>query len=119
MNYPKTVQEILDEKVLPSVAADHNGLLTLVNDAFQKAYGWNRDDLLGKSITTIMPPYMRDSHNVGFSRFLTTEKATVAAKPLPLPVLCKDGRVVDAEHFILAEKIDGNWIFAATINPNR
>lgn len=62
---------------------------------------------------------MRDSHNVGFSRFLTTEQATIAGKPLALSVLRKDGKTVDAEHFILAEKRDGQWVFAATINPDR
>src|SRR3989338_4634791 len=115
MAYPTNVQEILNEKEKPAVAADNEGILIHVNDAFTLAYGWTKEDLVGKSITNIMPPHFRDAHHIGFSRFLVTEKATLAGKPLPLAVLFKDGTIKDAEHFILAEKVEGKWRFAATV----
>jgi len=115
MAYPQTVEEILQTTDRPIVAADSYGLITKINEAFTQAYGWTAEDLLGKSLTTIMPPKFREAHQFGFSRFLATEKARLAGKPLPLAVLFKDGTVKDAEHFILADKPDDKWRFAATI----
>lgn len=123
MTYKKTVDhdkigvdDILKEVKLPSVAIDEHGLFFYVNKAFEEQYGW-KEDLIGKVITIIMPPHMRDAHNFGFSRFLTTEVSKIQRKPLPLPVHCKDGSTVDAEHFIIGEKKNGKWRFAATITP--
>lgn len=113
----KTVAEILAEKKLPAVAIDQHGLFFFVNKAFEKAYGWQEKDLIGQVVTKIMPPYMRDAHNFGFSRFLTTEESRILSKPLDLPVFCKSGEIVEAQHYILGEKRKGAWRFAATIKP--
>jgi PAS domain S-box-containing protein len=115
MAYPKTVEEILQLTDRPTVAADSNGIITKINDSFTQAYGWTSKDLLGKSLTTIMPAKFREAHQFGFSRFLATEKARLAGKPLPLAVLFKDGTERNAEHFILADKQGDHWRFAATI----
>src|SRR5438105_14162203 len=105
----RTVDKILKEQKLPAVAIDENGLFFYVNDAFEKVYGWGTEDVLGKIITLIMPIHMRDAHNLGLSRYLTTEVSKIQGKPLPLPVCCKDGRIVEAEHFIIGEKKNGKW----------
>jgi len=113
--YPSSVQEIINEKEKPALWANHMGLIEGINEVFTRTYGWEKSDVIGKSITFIMPPQFRELHHIGFSRFLSTEQSKIQGKPLPLAVLFKDGKVMDAEHFILGEKRDGNWVFAATI----
>lgn len=117
MTSDKSVQEILEEKRLPAVAIDENGLFFHINSAFEEEYGWSKNDLIGKVITQIIPPHMRDAHNFGFSRFLTTEVSKIQGKHLPLPIICKNGTIKDADHFIVGEKMNGKWRFAATITP--
>lgn len=112
-----TVTEILTKQDIPVIAIDEHGIITYTNQAFTRAYGWHDKELLGEVITRIMPPHMRDAHNFGFSRFLTTENPRILNQPLSLPVYCKDGETVDAEHFITGEKVDAKWRFAATITP--
>jgi PAS domain S-box-containing protein len=112
---PQTVDEILALHDDPVVAANDLGLITYINQAFTDLYGWTLDDLAGKQLTIIMPEKFREAHQFGFSRFLTTEQARITGKPLPLEVLFKDGTVKLAEHFILADKKDDAWRFAATI----
>lgn len=116
MKHP-TIVQILAEKDKPVVAIDNHGIITFVNDAFEAAYGWSAVELQGQIITVIMPPHMRDAHNFGFSRFLISQQPRILSTPLSLPVHCKDGSVVDAEHFIVGEKSDADWRFAATIVP--
>jgi PAS domain S-box-containing protein len=116
-NRPKTVSEILAIINQPVVAIDHEGRFTDVNKAFTQAYGWTTEDLMGEAVTRIMPPDMRPAHQRGIDRFIATEEVRVAGKPIALPTLHKDGSVDDAEHYILGEKVDGVWRFAATIIP--
>lgn len=113
--YPKTLDELLALENVPVVAIDQQSIFTYINECFEQKYGWSKDDLLHKPVTEIMPPHMRSAHNVGFSRFLTTESSELLGKPLPLSVIFKDGREEVADHYILAEKKDGKWRFGAII----
>lgn len=115
----KTFADIRAEEALPAVAIDQNSMFTWVNQAFEREYGWTEDELLGKSVTEIIPPYLRDAHLVGFSRFMSTGKATLLGRALSLSVLYKDSSVRDAEHFIVGERQRNQWHFASTIVPRR
>ena len=119
MSRPSSVAEILKLSNVPVVCIDDHGLFTFINRTFTQTYGWTESELIGKPVTTIMPSQFRDAHIVGFSRFLATETARLTGKPLPLAILYKDETVADAEHFILAEKNDNRWRFAATITPRQ
>lgn len=119
-DYPKTVDELLLLNDLPVVMINQESIITYLNDAFEKEYGWTGKELTGKPVTTIMPVHMRNAHMVGFSRFLTIESSELLGKRLPLSVLYKDGREAMANHYILGDKHDGRWRFAAIIDiPNK
>lgn len=114
-SYPSTVSELLALSDVPVIAIDQQGLITFINEVFAQAYGWSEDDLIDRSVTTIMPAHLRHAHNVGFSRYLATEQATLLGKRLMLSVQLKDGSVVDAEHYILGDKTKNRWRFAAIV----
>lgn len=114
-DYPSSVDEIINLTDKPVVAADQTGVFTFVNQKFTDTYGWTQEDLSGKLISAIMPEELRSGHHIGFARFLATEQARIAGKPLDLKVLFKDGTVKEAVHFILADKKNGHWQFAAII----
>jgi PAS domain S-box-containing protein len=42
------------------VAMDVNGIVTSVNDSFEKVYGWRREEIVGKSIECIVPENLRE-----------------------------------------------------------
>lgn len=115
-----TVEDLLKLRDVPVVALDQASLFTYINEAFTKEYGWTNDDLIGKSVVEIMPEHMRSGHNIGFSRFLATEKSELLNKHLPLKVRYKDGTEILSDHFIVAEKLEDKWVFAAVIDyPNK
>jgi PAS domain S-box-containing protein len=112
-----TIDQVVQEMRLPAVVADHQGLITRVNLPFEEVFGWCRREILGRPLSTLIPEALRDSHHLGFSRFLMTGEPTLLNRPLTLPAITKDGRVFSAEHFIVAEQRQGHWVFAATIRP--
>lgn len=113
-----TMADIKHETSLPTVIADHDGLITDVNQRFEETYGWKAAEIVGKPLTTIIPPNLHAAHHLGFSRFLTTGTPTLLNRPLHLKVQTKSGHILNAEHMIVAEKnSQGEWVFAATIRP--
>ncbi len=97
--------------------ADHHGNVLAVNPAFERVYGWLPQDLVGQPITLILPESFRMSHQLGFSRYQSTEKSHVLGHPLRLVTMCRDGRQILSEHFIIAEKGEAGWRFGATLTP--
>ena len=101
----------------PFVLADSLGQIVAINSAFEQAYGWRDEQLRGKSLSVILPAAFKMSHQLGFSRFQALETSTILAHPLRLKTVCVDGREVVSEHFIVAEKVEGVWVFGATLTP--
>ncbi|MEB3219200.1 MAG: PAS domain S-box protein [Nostocales cyanobacterium 94392] len=112
-----SIAELQQNSSLPLIIANNQGLIISINSHFETVFGWKPEDLIGQMLTIILPPYIRDSHNLGFSRFTATGVATVLNHPLKLKALTKDNREIDSEHYIIAEKQAGEWIFAATLRP--
>lgn len=117
MGYTGVTIDELRNGDLPVISADASGYITAINDRFRDAYGWEPADLVGQPLTAIIPRQLHEAHHLGFSRFLSTGRPTILGQPLPLQVMTKDGRELSAEHYILAERLDGAWTFAASLRP--
>lgn len=115
--YPDDVDSLVRIENLPVVAINQDGLFTFINKAFERAYGWQSDELLKMPVSVIIPPYLRDAHKIGFARFLMTEESTLLGQRLDLKILCKSGDIETSEHYIIGDKSDGTWRFAAIIKP--
>ncbi|UKO97804.1 PAS domain S-box protein [Nostoc sp. UHCC 0870] len=113
----KTLQEMKAEADLPVLMTDQQGLIIYVNDAFQFVFGWKEAEIIGQTLEAVIPSSFHDSHHLGFSRFAMTEQPTVLNHPLQLKAVRSDGSEIDAEHFITAEKQEGEWIFGAILRP--
>lgn len=115
--YMKTINDLKSELDVPFLIANEHGFITFVNDHFKEVFGWTSNDIVGKTISTIIPKSYHDAHHLSFSRFAVTEKPTVLNHPLKLVAVTKDGREIESEHFITAEQIEGKWFFGATLRP--
>ena len=112
------ISDLRKQQDLPFVRADSEGIVREINASFRTVYGWKDKDLIGQSLGLILPPSFRDSHHAGFARFQLTELSKVLNHPLRLATFCADGKAIESEHYIVAEKHDdGSWSFAATLRP--
>ena len=105
----------LDEDPRSLIAADIQGMIVGVSQAFTQRSGWSKADLIGKPLNNIIPPALRDAHNLGFSRFITTGAPTLLETPLDLEVLKADGKITKAQHYIWTEEGESDRIFIAEI----
>ncbi|NEQ53541.1 MAG: PAS domain-containing protein [Leptolyngbya sp. SIO3F4] len=116
-NRPQNISDLKAIDDLPVVVANSQGLITYINDCFEKVLEWTKDDVLGELITIILPDSFRDSHNLAFSRFQASEKATVLNHPLELMTITKSQEEIMTEHYIIAEKVENDWLFGAVLRP--
>lgn len=112
-----TIDALKTETAIPAIIVDQDGIIVHINEVFEETWGWQKEQLVGESLTTIIPDNLRDAHHMGFSRFAVTGKPTILNQALELIILKADGQKTPAEHHIIAEEIDGNWVFGATIKP--
>jgi PAS domain S-box-containing protein len=115
--YPASYEDMIKITDKPVVAIDNESFFTYVSAVFEEYYGWSAKDLIGKSVTTIMPDHMKNMHMIGFSRFLTTEQPRLLGKPVKVELVCKNKSILEVELYILGSKIKNNWHFSALINP--
>jgi len=113
----ESIERLKGRSDIPVIVANHHGFIVYINPTFTKVLGWYEDDILGEPLTRVLPDSFRDAHNLAFSRFQSTERSSVLNHPLQLKTLTKEHGEIMTEHFIVAEKIDDQWFFAAALTP--
>ena len=104
------------KKDLPIVISNRKGIVNYVNDCFLKTFKWDKD-LIGSSLTRIIPSHYHDSHNMGFSRFLITGQSKIAHHLIEAQVIMGNGNLCKSHHLIVVEKIEGDVMIGAVLTP--
>ena len=76
------------------VVADADGRIAYVNPAVASLLGHDPADLLGRSLTVLMPERFRGSHGAGFARFRATGQGELLGATTQVPALHADGREI-------------------------
>ena len=61
-------EQLADIEDIPVVMANGQGFITYVNERFLREYAWS-EDIVGKSLVTIIPAPFHDSHNLATPAF--------------------------------------------------
>ncbi len=79
------------------VSIDEHGLVVGFNHAAEAAFGYAEEEILGASVTTLMPARFRSDHRAGMLRFLSGGRPRVLGHTLELVGLRRDGREFPVE----------------------
>ena len=82
---------VTDPLLEPIVASDETGTIVYLNPAAARLLGWSVADLLGRPLSTLMPPRLRATHEAGFRNYILTGRSRIIGKPVRLPALRRDG----------------------------
>lgn len=111
------VLKTMSAETKPFIMVDNLGLIVEINEEFRSYFGWNLIDIQGKTLDLVLPEVYRMSHHLAFSNFDSPENSKVVGHPLKLKALCADGKEINSEHYIVAEKQGDNWFFGAHLTP--
>lgn len=79
------------------ITIDEASLIVYVNGAAEKIFGYRPAELIGKSLTDLMPEDLRSGHDHGFHRYLTTHHKNLSWSAIELPGHHKSGAIIPLE----------------------
>lgn len=75
---------------------DHSTVL-FANPATEKVFGYPVEQIVGQSLTMLMPEYLRHVHRAALERYVATGQRHLSWAAISLPGLHKDGREIPLE----------------------
>ena len=96
------------------IVADRTGHVTAFNRAAQALFGYTAEEVVGQSLTLLMPNRFQDAHERGLARYLATGEARVIGKTIELAARHKDGTEVPIE-ISIAKGDNASGVFFAAI----
>ena len=79
------------------ITIDENSTIVFANRATEKIFGYSREELIGHSLTMLMPEYLRHVHRAGLTRYMSTGKRHISWEAVELPGLHKNGSEIPLE----------------------
>jgi PAS domain S-box-containing protein len=103
---------ILETALDAIVTRDSDGTILEFNPAAEQAFGYKRNDVLGRDLAeTIIPAHLREPHRRGLSRYLATGEGPALNRRLQLTALRADGTEFPIEVTIGRMPTDGPPLF--------
>ena len=79
------------------IRIDENSQIVFVNRAAERVFGYKVEEMVGQSLTMIMPEYLRRLHEAGIERYLETGKRHINWESTELPAQHRDGHIFPIE----------------------
>jgi len=105
------IAEIIPDAI---ISTNDKGNIIFWNPPAEKIFGYTRDEILGKNVTTIMPKKYIDAYKKGLKNYLKTNKGNVIGQTVELNGLKKDGKEFPIE-LSLFSWIENNEILFTSI----
>lgn len=93
----QTTRVIADTASDAIITIDADSTMLFVNRATEKIFGYSQAELLGQSLTMLMPDYLRHVHRAGLTRYLATGQRHISWEAVALPGLHQNGREIPLE----------------------
>ncbi|MEK7268823.1 MAG: PAS domain S-box protein [Nitrospirota bacterium] len=98
------------------VSAESRGYVTYFNKGAERIFGYSSDEVIGHSVTLLMPERFREAHRHGLERFLLMGEAHIIGKTVELAGTRKDGTEFPLELSLSFWKAAGQTFFTAIIH---
>ncbi len=93
------------------ITIDDQSTILFVNRGAEKIFGYPRAEMVGQSLTMLMPDYLRHVHLTSVQRYLKTGNKHTTWEAVPLPGLHKDGSEISLELSFAEFNQDGKHFF--------
>jgi PAS domain S-box-containing protein len=99
------------------ISMDAEGLITEWNHPAEIAFGWSREEAVGKLLSDlIIPTQYREAHSRGLKHFLATGEGPVLNKRIELAALRRDGHEFPVEMTISPARLGQTHVFNAFVH---
>jgi PAS domain S-box-containing protein len=108
---------IIDNAHDAFVAMDADGRVAGWNRQAEAAFGWARDEVMGRPVAeVVIPPGYRQAHAEGLRHFLQTGEGPLLTQRIEVVALHRDGHEFPAEMTITPLRLGQRYLFAAFLH---
>lgn len=97
------------------VLGDEGGNILSWNEAAKKMFGYTCEEIIGQSLTLLMPSRYHQAHQEGIARVRTTHKTTVIGHTVELAGLRKGGREFPIELSLSYSLVENQYFYCGII----
>ena len=97
------------------ITADHESQIIMVNKEVLDIWGYQAEELIGQSLSVLMPEPYRSRHAEGMDRYLKTRQSRILHQTTVLEGLRKNGEVFPLEINISDLQFQGRHLFTAAV----
>lgn len=94
--YSRETLALMEAAVDAIIVIDHRGIMTAVNEATRREFGYRTDELLGHNVTLLMTAPDREQHDAHIARYLATGVPNVIGIGREVTAQRKDGSLFRA-----------------------
>nr|WP_321466693.1 PAS domain S-box protein [uncultured Desulfobulbus sp.] len=106
----KRLKAITDSALDAILMMDNQGSLSFWNPAAERMLGYQRDEILGKNLHTLLAPERyHAAHQRAFAQFLRTGHGEAVGQTLELAALHKDGREITISLSLSSVNLHNQW----------
>lgn len=107
-------QVMLDTSIDAVVVADEAGAIIEFNRAAERAFGFSRADVVGRSMSdTIVPAHYQHRHMAGFAHYLASGESQILQRLVEVEAKRADGSLFPVELAVSEIRTENGRIFAA------
>ncbi|MCB9965384.1 MAG: PAS domain S-box protein [Rhodospirillales bacterium] len=112
-NYLKS---ILDHTIEGLIVTDSHGTIKNYNRACEKIFGYTADEVIGKKVTMLLPPYYRKKYKRRIEDYLVDNKASgMIAMDREVEGLRKDGTSIPINVGVNEMRVEGERFFSGIV----
>src|SRR5438270_131697 len=97
------------------ITIDETSTILFINSAAERIFGHSMEEMTGKSLTMLMPEYLRHVHRAGIKRYLETGEKHISWKAVELPGMHKSGHEIPLELSFSEFNEDGRRFFTGIV----
>jgi PAS domain S-box-containing protein len=99
------------------ISADRAGVVTYVNAAAERIFGYPAAEIVGRPLTLLMPERFADAHRRGLARFLSTGEARLIGRTAQVAGRRRDGSEFPMEISLSTWTLSGEVYFTGIARP--
>src|SRR5437667_806555 len=96
-DFPQSSRIVADTASDAIITINEDSIILFINRAAEKIFGYAHSEMMGQSLTMLMPDYLRHVHRAGLQRYLTTGETHISWEAVQLPGLHRSGREIPLE----------------------
>ena len=107
------MRAVLNTAIDAIITIDQRGIITSVNPATQRMFGYTQEELVGKNVNMLMPAPYRDEHDGYIARYLETGETRIFGIGREVVGRYKDGTVFPID--LTVSEVDQLGLFTGVI----